>query len=1035
MININGRDILLVSCRAATRDLRRIATGGEALAVARAEELDCIVIDTALPGWLALLERLSTLVPAVLCLGDTDDAVTALSRGADDFLDRRPDSDDLVTCIESSLRRRKARLAAAAFRDPATGLPNRALFLRHLNRMLADGAAPVVAVVHATRFKVLNESLGHAAGDIVLREVAYRLRRYAGLVGRLGPDEFVVVLPCRAEEAKDAGRMMLRRVNGPITVEQTSVCVACIAGVAVPEPAVSADALLRNANLAVHRARRDGGLLKLFEGRDLERVRDRLELEADFRQALASGEIVPAYQPVVELTTSRVVGAELLARWHHSRRGNIGPDVFVPLAEDLGLNLELTRQMTEAACRQLRAWMDNGVVGAEFRVAVNVCATDLVDPLFPDVVEEALRLSGLDPGGLTLEVTETGLIRDTDAALECLSRLRRLGVRIAVDDFGTGYSSLSYLKMFPVDTVKIDKSFVAGLGRETEAAALVGGIVSLVRALGLRTVVEGVENEAQLAALVQLGCPLAQGFFWSKAVPASEFPRTAITPHGIDVPEERPPRALAGFALLDSLPFPIAVLHNDGTVVATNGAWQRFAVDFGGHPSRCDIGVNYLSLCEHARGKGAETAALAHRGLTAVLWGARQGFTLEYDCTYSGSPHRFILMAWPVLSGPGAALVVHVDITDRYLVEQALARSEERFHTIFDQLPIGIVRADREGLTADVNPAMCNLLGLPGSDLYGRDVTTFLAPSDQPGSPWRLKRGDGERRLVQVHEVVLDGDRLYTVEDVTDRVLLGEELRKAQELEALGRLSAGIAHEINTPTQFISDNLSFIGDVWKTIGTFLEVNRPDLDDLDFILAEMPGALAQSREGVDRVAGIVRAMKAFGHPDGQDPEACDLNEVVSNTTTVAKNEYKYVAELVLELGDLPPVVCYAKAISQVLVNLVVNAAHAIAATGCHGTITVRTWVDGGWACMSVSDTGPGIPDEVLPHIFEPFFTTKPVGTGTGQGLALAWSTVVERHGGRLEVTSSPMGACFVVRLPRERGSHGEHMCELVAAGGG
>ena len=402
--------------------------------------------------------------------------------------------------------------------------------------------------------------------------------------------------------------------------------------------------------------------------------------------------------------------------------------------------------------------------------------------------------------------------------------------------------------------------------------------------------------------------------------------------------------------------------------------------------------------------------------------------------------------------------------TDAWL-EAALAESEERFRSIFDQAPIGILRMDTTGRIVAVNPALCRLVGRRAEDLYGLPQSVLFATNpeiqgtadlepllhgdlDRLTTQRQFRRPDGEVRIGQVNDVGIK-DRagrllalMTTVEDVTDRIEMAEELRRAQELEALGRLAGGIAHEINTPTQFISDNLAFLKDVWTDLLPLLAAvaaiparlrSEDRMDelaatieqatqqaDLDFVCDEVPNALSQSQEGVERVASIVRAMKAFGHPDHSEPEPSDLNRIIADTVTVARSELKYVADVIMDSGPLPIVHCYPGALGQVVLNLLVNAAHAIgsrvAGTTSRGTITIRTWAEGDDACFSVTDTGTGIPDDVIGHIFEPFYTTKAVGQGTGQGLALAWSTIVERHKGRLSVTSSPDGACFTVRLP-------------------
>jgi PAS domain S-box-containing protein len=389
-----------------------------------------------------------------------------------------------------------------------------------------------------------------------------------------------------------------------------------------------------------------------------------------------------------------------------------------------------------------------------------------------------------------------------------------------------------------------------------------------------------------------------------------------------------------------------------------------------------------------------------------------------------------------------------------------LAQSEARFRDIFDQVPVGIVRVDPADRILQANQEFCRIVGVAPSELLGNPRSSiFVDDHDSPGTPEdplpegsadersalrRIRRPDGGYRLTRVRDVLVsdqDGNRrvtLATLSDVTDQVRLSEELRRAQEMEALGRLAAGIAHEINTPTQFILDNLSFLTDMWEGLSRLVDTSmqaaqrlREGSDpeeiasllataitdgDLGYAQSEVPTALAQSQEGTRRVASIVKAMKAFGHPDQDRPESTDINQMIQDTLTVARGELKYSADVTTDLASLPIVSCYRGAMSQVILNLLVNASHAVQDSAHRGRITIRTSFDGTAAQIEVADNGPGIPSEILPKIFQPFFTTKPVGQGTGQGLALAWSTVVERHKGTIDVSSSPSGTTFTIRIP-------------------
>ena len=992
----------------------------------------------------------------------------------------------------------EATLEQLAISDPLTNLPNRNLLKDRVERALVRarqaGSRTAVFLVGIDRFKAINDSLGHSAGDALLVAFADLLRLAAPdvTVARFGGDVFAVVIE-RVVTLDDAvewsQQHLLAATNGKFEVEGSEVYVTSSTGIALSSSGATADDLIRNADLAMNRAKvAGGGHAVAFEEKDLEALRERLELETDLRTAITQHQISVVYQPVVSTDNHRIIGAEALARWHHPRWGHVPPDTFIVVAERLGLMAGLTSHVLSVACAQLAAWKTEGRVADDFRVAVNLSADDLAGPGLVEVVRQALDSCGLDAGSLTVEVTETGLVRDTGTALAVLQAIRRLGVRIAIDDFGTGYSSLSYLKMFPVDVVKIDKSFVFGLGRDAEATALVRGILSLTRALGLTAVAEGIENDVQLEALRQLGCPLAQGYFFCRPVPADQFPSElsiAPAPDG-DVllaqaqlgPAVAEGGADLGWAVLDALPTAVAVVGTNGIILATNLAWKRFALDNGGFASNCGVGVDYLAVCANARGPGAEDASLAARGLGAVLAGDRDAFALEYDCDSTTQRRRFLMTVSPVASGAGAAVVAHLDITARHLAELALDEREERFRTIFEQAPLGIFRLGADGRVVDANQALGAILGRSPEDLHGALRSDLFGeqvgfPESRPDSRrdgprysrHRARRPDGTVIVAQVNDVVVDDGKggsptlVATVEDITERLRLAADLHRAQEMAALGRLAGGIAHEINFPMQSISDNLTLLSDSWRTVAGALGALRSEAPHLqvanapleiaallavicqgpefDLIEAEVPAALFQSHEAVERVGTIVRALTAFGHPDKADPEPTDINRLVSNTVIMARNELEPVADVATDFGDLPAVVCYPGAVGQVVLILLVNAAYAVGkareVTGRRGLITIKTWLDGAEACVSITDTGPGIPRDVLAHIFEPFFTTKPLGHGTGQGLAMAWATIVDRHNGHIDFSTSEAGTTFVLHLPLGERGHEPRALASVMVG--
>ena len=439
----------------------------------------------------------------------------------------------LMSALDVTERARlEDQLRHQAFHDPLTNLANRALFADRLTHALtrAGSGAPDVALLlfDLDGFKTVNDSLGHSAGDALLEKVAERLRASlspSDTAARLGGDEFAVLIeaPGGAGPALSLASRLMRALEAPFTVENRQVVVQASFGIA---PALSgkdsANELLRNADVAMYRAKAEGlGGVAIFEPHMHAAALARLEVDAELRTAQAKGELELFYQPLVSLPEGELVGVEALLRWHHPVRGLVGPTEFIPIAEQTGLVVELGQWVLVTACRQLADWQSRQGPGS---VAVNLSARQLLSPGFVEEVAAALAASGADPAGLTLELTESLLMEDTQTAGAVLGALRQLGVRIALDDFGTGYSSLSYLRQFPLDDLKIDKSFVDQLDA-TGDSSVVSGILGLGSALGLSVVAEGVETAAQADVLSALGCRLAQGFLFGRPLPVAELER------------------------------------------------------------------------------------------------------------------------------------------------------------------------------------------------------------------------------------------------------------------------------------------------------------------------------------------------------------------------------------------------------------------------------------------------------------------------------------------------------------------------------
>ncbi|MCC6175541.1 MAG: EAL domain-containing protein [Chloroflexi bacterium] len=431
----------------------------------------------------------------------------------------------------------ETQLTYQAFHDPLTGLANRALFKDRVDHALArgkrHGRSLAVLFLDLDDFKTVNDSLGHAAGDELLVAVSERLReclRAADTAARLGGDEFAILLEDTAEDdARILAERMLAALTAPFLLQGKELFVSASIGLAVSARSTEgAVELLRNADAAMYTAKGNGKAgVEAFEPGMHQAVLERLALRADLQRALDHGELLLHYQPTVDLASGCITGYEALIRWEHPERGTISPLDFIPLAEETGLILSIGRWALREACRQARRWQARYPSLMPIKMGVNLSARQLLDPDLIDDVAEALVNAGLEPRSLVLEITESLLMQDTDAIIDRLHALKRLGVRLAIDDFGTGYSSLSYLRRFPVDILKIDKTFVDGLDDDDsgEGLALVRAIVDLSHALSLETVAEGIERAGQLAQLFRLGCVLGQGYYFSRPLPGAAASR------------------------------------------------------------------------------------------------------------------------------------------------------------------------------------------------------------------------------------------------------------------------------------------------------------------------------------------------------------------------------------------------------------------------------------------------------------------------------------------------------------------------------
>ena len=446
-------------------------------------------------------------------------------------LDDEPDVRSIVVVVRDARQRRseEEELRRLALQDPLTRLANRALFREHVERALAhQRRTPVchaVLFLDLDRFKNVNDSLGHAAGDDLLTIVAERITsrlRPGDVAARLGGDEFAILLEnTSTNDAVAVAERVIDVLTLPFTVQGREVISTASVGIAFSENVESAEAFLRNADVAMYRAKAAGrGRHEVFQPEMHHHALNRLNLEAGLRRAVENNELVLHYQPVVDLANDRVAGVEVLVRWLDPHTGLIPPTEFIPVAEETGLIRPIGRFILDAACRQAQSWRQT-LPSVPLHLCVNASVRQIEDDGFFDDVRNALDDTGFPGEALTLEITESLFMSDFEETITRLCRLKSLGLRLAVDDFGTGYSSLSYLRNLPIDILKIDKAFVDGVTKGVEQSAVARAVVKLARTFGLETVAEGIETSEQLEKLRSIGVDFAQGYFLSRPLDAT----------------------------------------------------------------------------------------------------------------------------------------------------------------------------------------------------------------------------------------------------------------------------------------------------------------------------------------------------------------------------------------------------------------------------------------------------------------------------------------------------------------------------------
>ena len=534
-----------LASRGARVDYKRVDTASEMGEALDRNEWDLIICDHSMPGFDALtaldiLKQSGKDIPFIIYSGHISDqtAYTAMGEGVNDYI-QKGNFARLIPVIErelkgaaarSAVRKADSRIMELAYFDKLSSLPNHNYFCARVTELIAecekrgDDACGTLFYIDLDRFLRINSSFGYEAGNDILRQSAGRLKECAAesgaLLARFGGDEFGIYYPGLGDKAavQNFAEWLRQAFDAPFMLAGIELYLTCSIGIArVPQDSRQVYDLLMNAETAMANAKRGGSNGYRFYEKEMNATSaERIAMESELRRAIERNELFLQYQPCVDASRLNTIGGEALVRWRHPERGLIPPDRFIPIADESGLIVDIGEWVLRQACHQARAWHDLG--HPEFAISVNVSAVQFAQPRLLDVVKRALSDSGLPPHALTLEITESVIMHDAETAVGMLRALKHMGVKLSIDDFGTGYSSLSYLKRFPIDILKIDKSFVGTLGVNEEDTAIVRAIMALAKSLRLTTIAEGVETERQVALLQREQCDRFQGYHFSRPV-------------------------------------------------------------------------------------------------------------------------------------------------------------------------------------------------------------------------------------------------------------------------------------------------------------------------------------------------------------------------------------------------------------------------------------------------------------------------------------------------------------------------------------
>lgn len=911
-----------------------------------------------------------------------------------------------------------------AYHDYLTGLPNRNMLDHRLakNLLLAESKNQKTAIlfIDLDRFKVVNDTLGHSVGDLLLKEVTKRLKTSVlekDLVFRQGGDEFIVVLDdVDRGVTREVASRLLNVLSEPYKLNNYDIFTSPSIGISLfPEDGKTVETLIKHADFAMYQAKKAGkNTFRFYSSKEYSGSINPLLMEMELHKAIERDELTLHYQPKVNLKTGKIIGAEALIRWNHPEWGMVSPANFIPIAEDTGLIIPIGEWVLHKSCSQNKQWHENGF--SNQIISVNLSARQFSQSNIVQSVEKALSDTGLEAQFLELEITES-MTLDIERTISILLELKKLGVCISIDDFGTGFSSLNYLKQFPVDTLKIDQSFVRELHNNTSDETIVKTIISMAHNLQLDVVAEGIETREQLVFLQRHLCDCAQGYFFSKPIPAKDWAIEAssieelVKEFGIsqDVNERmwiEESLRMARQELQDT------VRRQQGLTMKykkINGKFIHTLCDgellyrFGLIPDQV-IGKHLFEILP-------EEVAKMKSVFYQKAWDGVENLT--YEAEINGIYYLAALS--PIRRGGEVAEVIVscIDITSLKETETALRESQELYRLMAENMSDLIAIFDLEGRRIYTSPSHESVLGYPISYFEDKFPISEIHPDDQAmyavifEETVRSKKtcmlelrmsvkNGGWKVFESVMTPVIEKNGLVkhivgVARDITEKRNAEELLWKSEKLSVVGELAAGVAHEIRNPITSI-----------KGFFQLFQQGNIKSEYFEVVLAEF-----------NRIESIINDFLTLAKTQAIQMKKVNINELMNDVIKLLESEanLRNIQFSMIFESDSHPILCDPNQLKQVFINLVKN---SIEAMPSGGVIQFNVCSEDGRKIIKIQDNGIGISEDRIESLGEPFFSNKE--KGTGMGLMLCHKIIKEHKGTIVYKSKEKQGTVVEVRLP-------------------